>query len=97
MFTRKYDDQQTYIVDATEIKWKDYKNICKQTCKYVNGQVKNLGSWASGGDPSIQIKRNNLILKSHLLIAKPQKRNEKKQFIMPNFSCTGIHGIPMMK
>ena len=88
-----YADQQNYVVNGLVVNWYVFKKVSKSRCKDANRRVRNLGSWAFGGNPKAQIDTNNNRLKEHLLICKPQPRKEYISFEVPKFTSLGIMGI----
>ena len=89
----KYADQQKYVVDGNTVEWNVFKKICKSRCEDSNKRVRNLGSWAFGGNPNNQIDANNNKLNEYLLLCKPQSRKEYVTFEVPKFTSLGIMGI----
>ena len=80
------ENMEKYIIDGSEVSWKDYKKICTMRCKNENKKLGGLINWMTSG-PSSYKKRENLDkLKTHLSIAKPRLRENPVTFSVPDFT-----------
>jgi hypothetical protein len=77
---------EKYIVDNSEVSWKDYKKICTMRCKNENKKMGGLINWMTSGSTVRQRRENNDKLKTHLSIAKPRPRDKPVTFTVPDFT-----------
>jgi len=77
---------EKYLIDGSEVSWKDYKKICTLRCKNENRKMGGFINWMTNGSSADKKRENKDKLKTHLSMAKPRERKNPVTFTVPDFT-----------